>query len=191
MKLNKLTPKERDVIINKRKEIIVIGGGCFWCIEAVFQRVDGVISAIPGYAGGTSKNPSYMQVCTGNTGHAEVIKVIFDPEKVSLRKILKIFFLSHDPTTLNRQGNDMGTQYRSIVLYSNESQKKVIESVIGDIQRGSEKKIVTEIEALDIFYEAEEYHKNFFNSNPNSSYCKLIIKPKLDKVLQEKNRIKN
>jgi peptide-methionine (S)-S-oxide reductase len=166
-------------------ESIVLGGGCFWCLEAIFQKIDGVTKVISGYAGGTSVNPSYQQVCTGSTGHAEVIKVEFDNTKISLEKILKVYFLAHDPTTRNRQGNDVGTQYRSTILYTDEPQKKVIEKVIEDVQKESPDSIVTEVKPLENFYEAEDYHKDYFKNNPNSSYCRFVIQPKLDKVLKE------
>jgi peptide-methionine (S)-S-oxide reductase len=166
-------------------ETIVLGGGCFWCIEAVFQRIDGVIDVIPGYAGGTVDNPSYEDVSTGDTGHAEVVKVSFNPEVISLEKILKIFFLAHDPTSLNRQGNDVGTQYRSIILYTKENQKVIVDRVMVEIEGEYDQPIVTEIEALENFYEAEEYHRHYYNKHPNAGYCRLVIQPKLEKVLNE------
>ncbi len=167
-------------------ENIVLGGGCFWCLEAIFQRIKGVVNVTPGYAGGTIENPSYIQVCTGNTGHAEVVKIEFNTSKISLKKILRIFFLAHNPTTMNRQGNDFGTEYRSIILYSNENQRGVVEKIISEVQGDFQERIVTEVKPLEDFYEAEEYHKDFFNKNPNSSYCRIIIQPKLDHVLAQK-----
>jgi len=168
----------------EKKETIVLGGGCFWCIEAIFQRIDGVIEAIPGYAGGTLEDPSYEEVSTGDTGHAEVVKVNFDPRVISLEKILRIFFLAHDPTSLNRQGSDVGTQYRSIILYTNNIQKKIIDKVIEQVKDEYDGQIVTEIKLLEKFYKAEEYHKDYYKKNPNVAYCRLIIKPKLEKVLK-------
>jgi peptide-methionine (S)-S-oxide reductase len=167
----------------EKKETIVLGGGCFWCIEAIFQRVDGVIGAVPGYAGGTFEDPSYEDISTGDTGHAEVVKVNFDSGVISLEKILKIFFLAHDPTSLNRQGSDVGTQYRSIILYTDDTQKKVIDRVVDQVRDEYEEQIVTEIKRLGNFYKAEEYHKDYYKKNPNAAYCRLVIKPKLDKVL--------
>jgi peptide-methionine (S)-S-oxide reductase len=166
-------------------EVIFLGGGCFWCIEAVFQRVKGVKSAVPGYAGGETDNPTYEEVSTGDTGHAEVVRVKFDPNIVTLEQILKVFFLAHDPTTLNRQGADVGTQYRSIILYTDEDQKRTINTVLEEIGSDYEEPIVTEIKELGDFYEAEEYHKDYYKRNPNAGYCRFVIKPKLEKVLDK------
>ncbi len=160
-------------------QTIILGGGCFWCIEAIFQKIKGIISLTPGYTGGTLENPSYEDVCTGNTGHAEVVKIEFDSKIITLEKLLQIFFLAHDPTTLNRQGGDVGTQYRSIILYSNEDQKETINNAIDNYKD----EVVTEVKPLEKFYEAEEYHKDYYLKNEDARYCKLIIKPKIDKVI--------
>jgi peptide-methionine (S)-S-oxide reductase len=169
--------------MKKLEEKIVLGGGCFWCIEAVFSRVRGVSSAISGYAGGSVKEPTYEQVCSGKTGHAEVTQVTFDPAEISLEDILRIFFSVHDPTTLNRQGNDMGTQYRSVILYSNEKQKETVEKIMQEIEGEKiyEGKIVTELKPLEKFYPAEEYHQHYFQKNPDAAYCQIVIAPKVGK----------
>ncbi len=172
---------------SSKTEIAVFGGGCFWCTEAVFKMFRGVVSVAPGYAGGTVENPTYEQVCEGNTGHAEVIRIEYDPALVSFKTLLTIFFASHDATTPNRQGNDVGTQYRSIVLYTTDVQKKESEEFIKELN-GSAKEgdpVVTEVAPLSEFYLAEDYHKNYFERNGNNPYCQIIISPKLQKV-QEK-----
>jgi peptide-methionine (S)-S-oxide reductase len=166
-------------------ETIVLGGGCFWCTEAVFQRVEGVSSVVSGYAGGHVANPSYEQVSAGNTGHAEVDQITFDPKVISLHDILEIFFTTHDPTTPGRQGNDVGPQYRSIVLYSDQKQKQAAEDIIKEIQDLWPHPIITEIKPLDKFYQAEEYHQNYFNKNPTQGYCQVVINPKLAKLRQK------
>jgi len=161
----------------------VFGAGCFWCIEAIFGQLDGVTKVISGYTGGNIKNPTYEQVCSGTTNHAEVCKIIYNPEIISFETLLKIFFENHDPTTLNRQGGDKGTQYRSAIFYVDDKQKK-ISSKYKDILNNSEEfsnSIVTEITKLDIFYEAEDYHQNYYSNNLEQPYCKFIIKPKLDR----------
>ena len=167
-----------------KSEIATLGGGCFWCVEAVFQRIDGVISVKPGYAGGNVKNPSYKQICTGNTGHAEVAKIEFDPSKITYSQILNVFWQSHDPTTLNRQGNDVGTQYRSVIFFHDESQKKIAKQSKIDANKSGywDNEIVTEITLLNNYYDAEDYHDNYYNDNPNQPYCLFVIKPKLDKL---------
>jgi len=162
-----------------------IGGGCFWCIEAVFQRIDGVNSVASGYAGGKTENPTYKEVCAGETGHAEVLQIEFDPKKLSYEKLLEVFWLAHDPTTLNRQGNDVGTQYRSIILYHDDAQKAAAEKSKKDAQRQFESPIVTEITPFKKFYKAEGYHQNYYNNNPNAGYCAFVIRPKLKKVLEK------
>lgn len=173
----------RKITENKFKTI-VLGGGCFWCLEAVFNRIKG-IEAISGYAGGTIKNPSYDQVCSGKTGHAEVVKINYDPTIITLEEILEIFFEIHDPTTLNRQGYDIGTQYRSIILYTNTDEKKTIEEVMKKAEKKWKEKIVTEVKQLREFYIAEDYHQNYFDKNPNERYCRFIIQPKIDKLKKE------
>ena len=167
-----------------KSEIATLGGGCFWCVEAVFQRIEGVLSVKPGYAGGDIKNPTYKQICTGNTGHAEVAKIEFDPEKITYSQILNVFWQSHDPTTLNRQGNDVGTQYRSVIFFHDEGQREIAEKSKIDADKSGywDNKIVTEITLLNNYYDAEDYHDNYYNNNPNQPYCLFVIKPKLDKL---------
>jgi len=164
-------------------EEIVIGGGCFWCIEAVFEEVEGVKEVISGYAGGKRKNPSYEQVASGATGHAEVCKVVFDPREVQLKQVLEIFFTVHDPTQLNRQGPDTGRQYRSIVLYNDDQQNQITAEVILNLtQSGTyEDPIVTEVVPLEAFYEAEPYHQDYFAKNPYQGYCTMFVRPKVKK----------
>ena len=162
---------------------IILGGGCFWCIEAVMRRVRGVKEAISGYAGGERANPTYQQVCSGATGHAEVVKVIYDQKEITLDELLDIFFAIHDPTTLNRQGADVGTQYRSVVYYENEEEKKAIEAAIERAQKEYSDPIVTEVSPKPKFYEAESYHQNYYDQNPMQGYCQVVIKPKVQKFL--------
>src|SRR5581483_1427766 len=179
--------------MESNNETVVLGGGCFLCTEAVFKMLKGVVSVEPGYAGGNVKNPSYEQVCTGDTGHAEVTKVVYDRSEVSLEDILSVFFATHDPTTLHRQGNDVGTQYRSVILYTTEAQRDIAEKIIADIDASSTEgnPVVTQVQALakegspGAFYPAEDYHKNYCQKNKNKLYCQVIINPKLKKV-QEK-----
>ncbi len=159
----------------------IVGGGCFWCVEGCFLIVPGVTKVVSGYAGGTTENPTYEQVCTGQTGHAEVAKVTFDPEKVSYAKILKLFFEAHDPTQLNRQGNDVGTQYRSVIFYENDEQKKIAEQAKAEAQKELSKPIVTEIVPLKKFYAAENYHQDYLKNNPGNPYCQFVARPKVDK----------
>lgn len=167
-----------------KKEIAVIGGGCFWCTEAVFKMLKGVSSVLPGYAGGTKQSPTYEEVCGGQTGHAEAIQIEFDPSQIAFRDLLTVFFASHDPTTLNRQGNDIGTQYRSIILTTNDTQKDEAEKFIAELNLSSKdgKSIVTEIKPLEKFYGAENYHRDYFTRNKDTPYCEVIINPKLQKV---------
>lgn len=163
----------------------VFGGGCFWCLDAQFKLVDGVRSVESGYAGGTTPNPTYEQVCTETTGHAEVIKVEFDPAKVSYEDLLRKFFHAHDPTTLNRQGPDVGTSYRSIILYRDENQKSIAEKVNAEVQKDWPDPIVTEIVPLKAFYKAEDYHQDYFAKNPSQAYCRLVVAPKVKKFEKE------
>ncbi len=176
---NTMTEKENI----KRVEHATFGGGCFWCIEAVFSKVRGVESATSGFAGGHIANPTYEQVITGATGHAEVVQLVFNPQVVSYLQLLEIFFTIHDPTTLNRQGADVGTHYRSAIFYHNDDQKSEAEKVIERLN--SEKiwdnPIVTEVTALEHFYAASEYHQNYFEKNPNQGYCQMVIRPKVEK----------
>ena len=164
-------------------ETIVLGGGCFWCTEAVFDRVQGVVDVESGYANGQTVNPSYEQVCTGRTGHNEVVKLTFDPAQIALREILEIFFVVHDPTTLNRQGNDVGTQYRSGIYYTTEAQKQVAEEVIREIEAGKTyaSPVVTEVKPLDNYSTAEAYHQDYFLNHPNQGYCAFVVGPKVEK----------
>lgn len=168
---------------NKTIDTATFGEGCFWCVEAVFQQLEGVVSVTSGYSGGQTKNPTYKEVCSGLTGHAEVCRIIFDPTKISYANLLQAFWGSHNPTTLNRQGNDIGTQYRSVIFYHNDSQKEQAERYKKELNASGSftDPIVTEISALGDFYEAEDYHKNYFNLNGNESYCQIVIKPKLEK----------
>jgi methionine-S-sulfoxide reductase len=159
----------------------VFGSGCFWCTEAFFQRLKGVQSVLPGYAGGTTKNPSYDQVCTGRTGHAEVIKIEFDPALISYEDMLEVFFATHDPTTKDRQGNDRGTQYRSIILAADEKQRQSAEDAIVKFAPDFSSPIVTVVKPLGEFYPAEDYHQNYYNKNGTQPYCSFVISPKLAK----------
>jgi len=172
-------------------EVATVGGGCFWCTEAIYQMLPGVKSVTSGYAGGRKENPTYEEVCTGTTGHAEVIQIEYDPKVVTYEKILETFWDAHDPTTLNRQGHDAGTQYRSIILCSGPAQKAVAEKSRTDAQKQFNSPIVTEIVPLTKFYKAEDYHQNFFRSHPEQRYCRAIIRPKVekfDKKLKESSK---
>ena len=177
-----------DTKSSSRVETAVFGGGCFWCLDAQFKLVNGVKSVVSGYAGGTTKNPSYEQVCTETTGHAEVIQVEFDPGVVTYADLLRKFFHAHDPTTLNRQGADVGTSYRSIILYSDANQKKVAEEIKNEAQKVWPDPIVTEVAPLQAFYKAEDYHQDYFAKNPTQGYCRAVVAPKVkkfEKMLQE------
>ena len=162
---------------------LVLGGGCFWCTEAIFKYVDGVIDIKSGYAGGLTTQPSYEEVCSGQSGHAEVVKINFNSIKISVNKLLGIFFNTHDPTTLNRQGNDIGNQYRSVIFYSNQSEYEFFKDYINTLNQSKlfNSSVVTKLEKLSNFYQAEEYHQNYFEKNPLNSYCNLVIKPKVEK----------
>jgi peptide-methionine (S)-S-oxide reductase len=166
-------------------EQATLGGGCFWCTEAIFQMLPGVKSVTSGYAGGHQDNPTYEQVCQGTTGHAEVIQVEFDPQKISLATILDTFWEAHDPTTLNRQGADVGTQYRSIILYHSPAQKDAAEKSKAAAQKNFTQPIVTEIVPLKKFYKGEAYHQNYYRSNPSQGYCRAVIRPKVEKFEQK------
>ncbi|MFT3782601.1 MAG: peptide-methionine (S)-S-oxide reductase MsrA [Nibricoccus sp.] len=165
-----------------KTENLVLGGGCFWCLDATFRLVPGVKNVVSGYAGGDVANPTYEQVCTGRTGHAEVVKIEYDPAQVPLEKLFDMFWTVHDPTTLNYQGNDHGTQYRSIILYANEDQKAAAEKAIAAAQKKFSEKIVTEVLPLKAFYPAEDYHQDYFAKNPTQGYCRYVVKPKVDKA---------
>ncbi len=163
-------------------EVITLGAGCFWCTEAVYQQIPGVLSVTSGYMGGSVKNPTYDQVCTGRTGHAEVAQIVYDPKVTSLDKILATFWHIHDPTSLNRQGADVGTQYRSVIFYESDKQKAEAEASLQQAQKMFDKPIVTEIQPLRHFYKAEDYHQEYFKNHPNAPYCMFVIRPKLDKL---------
>lgn len=181
---NKKT-KEMDtkIELTPGTEVATLGAGCFWCVEAIFQQLEGVIKVESGYSGGDVKNPTYKQVCTGETGHAEVIQVTYDTTKINFEGLLEVFFKTHDPTTLNRQGADEGTQYRSSIFYHNEQQKETAERIIKavDASGAYNSKIVTTLEPYHVFYVAEDYHQNYFNENGEQPYCQLVVKPKVDK----------
>jgi len=164
-------------------DTITLGGGCFWCTEAIYAAIQGVIKVEPGYSGGHSPNPSYKEVCAGATGHAEVVQVQFDPAQVSLKTLLGVFFKTHDPTTLNRQGADIGTQYRSLILYRSAEQEALIRDVLDDIRAAQlyDAPLVTEVKAFDVFYRAEDEHLNYFQRNPNQGYCQMVVQPKVKK----------
>lgn len=164
-----------------------VAGGCFWCTEAIFKRLKGVISALPGYSGGEVENPTYEEVCTGSTGHAEAIQIEFDPSIIPYEKLLEVFFYTHDPTTMNQQGNDIGPQYRSVVFYHNDQQKEAAEKFVRELESKKvfSKPIVTMIEPFETFYIAEDYHKNYFERNKDAPYCTYIIGPKIKKLLEK------
>lgn len=167
----------------KNMEQATLGAGCFWCIEAIFKELIGVDTVISGYTGGHVKNPSYKEVTTGKTGHAEVAQITFDPAVISFSEILEVFWHVHDPTTLNRQGNDMGTQYRSAIFYHNETQREIARTSMKNIEKSGlwPNQLVTEITPLEVFYVAEDYHQNYFANNPNQPYCSMVINPKVQK----------
>jgi peptide-methionine (S)-S-oxide reductase len=162
-------------------EIATLGGGCFWCLEAVYQQLRGVLAVESGYAGGQLKDPTYKQVCEGTTGHAEVVSVRFDPDQVSYREILEIFFTIHDPTTLNRQGNDVGTQYRSVIYFHTLEQRETARHVIAEMANVWDAPLVTELSPAEIYYKAEDYHQNYFRQNPDQGYCAFVVAPKVAK----------
>ena len=172
--------------VPKAAEVVTLGAGCFWCIEAVYDQIDGVYSTTSGYMGGTVNNPTYDQICTGTTGHAEVVQVVFDPEKLKFEKLLEWFWALHDPTTLNRQGADVGTQYRSAIFYHSEEQKKKAEASKKAAAPDYKSPIVTEITKLETFYPAENYHQDFYAQNKTNGYCRAVISPKLEKLKLEK-----
>jgi peptide-methionine (S)-S-oxide reductase len=164
-------------------ETAVLGGGCFWCLEGAFQRVRGVSQVVSGYAGGQDLSPTYEAVCSGNTGHAEVVQVRFDPEVISYETLLELFFALHDPTTLNRQGADVGTQYRSVIFYQGEQQRQIAQSLLEKLDAAQQwpDPIVTQLEPLDVFFPAENYHQNYFNNHSENRYCQMVVAPKLKK----------
>ena len=186
------TIQNQPFVSSGNLEVVTLGGGCFWCVEAVYQELQGVTKVESGYSGGPSANPSYREVCSGLSGHAEVIQVTFDPSILSLQDILRVFFTVHDPTTLNRQGNDTGTQYRSVIYYHSPDQKIASEAVIKEAQVAWDNPIVTEVSAFDKFYKAEDYHQNYYKNNPNQGYCSFIIAPKVKKFREKfQNNLKS
>jgi len=181
------TQQTQSMQANHTSEAVTLGGGCFWCLEPIFDELKGVENVESGYAGGARPNPTYQQICTGATGHAEVIQVTFDPAVVSFKEILQIFFTFHDPTTLNRQGADVGTQYRSVIFTHSEEQHKIAEETIAEInaQRIWNAPIVTQVAPLPTFYRAEDYHQDYYLNNPNQGYCRMIVAPKVIKFRKQ------
>ncbi|MDQ1272655.1 MAG: Peptide methionine sulfoxide reductase MsrA 2 [Planctomycetota bacterium] len=180
---NMSQPNNQTATSSQGKEIVTLGGGCFWCIEAFLDELEGVEYVESGYSGGWVDNPTYQEVCTGTTGHAEVVQITFDAKVVSLKEILEVFFTMHDPTTLNRQGADVGTQYRSAIFYRSQAQKAIAEQVIREIEKANlwEAPIVTEIVQFKVFYKAEDYHQEYYKLNPGQTYCRIVIAPKIKK----------
>ena len=190
-----LFAQKKEVIANSNLETITLAGGCYWCVEAIYENLNGVKSAISGYAGGTIANPSYEDVSTGNTGYAEVVQITYDKTVTNLNEIFEVFFTVHDPTTLNRQGADMGTQYRSAIFYKNEEQKKAALSIINSLKKAKvyDSPIVTKLEPLTKFYKAENYHQDYYVNNKDQPYCKMVIQPKMakfEKVFKDKMKKK-
>lgn len=179
----KTTKSEKKLMQTENLQIATFGGGCFWCIETIFQQLKGVARVESGYSGGHKENPTYKEVCTGTTGHAEVVQIYYDENSISFAQLLKVFFTVHDPTTPNRQGNDIGTQYRSVVFYHNETQKSLTEQIINQLNEAKvyQNPIVTAVSPFEKFYKAEDYHQDYYNLNPEQSYCKLVIQPKVEK----------
>jgi peptide-methionine (S)-S-oxide reductase len=173
--------------MNEKLEKTTLGGGCFWCTEAIFMQMRGVVSVFPGYSGGHLKNPSYREVCTGLTGHAEVVQITFDPSVVSFQEILEVFFAVHDPTTFNRQGADVGTQYRSVIFYHSEEQKKVAETTILRLmnEKVFDRPVLTELTPFTCFFPAEEYHRDYYSRNSKQPYCRMVIAPKVEKFMKQ------
>ncbi len=182
-KMESVKMEEQSKLDAAHLEVATLGAGCFWCVEAIFRRLEGVEKVTSGYAGGEVKNPTYRQVCEGNTGHAEVCQITFDPKKISFEELLEVFWKTHDPTTLNRQGADEGTQYRSAIFYHSEEQRKTAEYWVEKLNKEKvfPDPIVTEVTAFTNFYPAEDYHNNYFNANGGEGYCRVVIKPKVDK----------
>ena len=183
----------QDSLKNDGLEVATLGGGCFWCIEAVFDELKGVTKAVSGYSGGMKENPTYREVCYGNTGHDEVVDVYFDPKIISFEELLRVFFHVHDPTTLNRQGNDVGTQYRSAIFYHDETQQESAKKIIAEVEKSGlwDAKIVTEVTKFTKFYAAEDYHQEYFKMNGHAPYCSFVISPKMSKFRKEfKERLK-
>jgi len=194
-KITQTTNSMTNEVNNNELDTALFGAGCFWCVEAMFQRLDGVVKVESGYAGGHMVSPTYKDVCTGTTGHAEVCRITFDPKKVSYETLLSIFWQTHDPTTLNRQGNDVGTQYRSAIFYYNDIQMQLAEKYKSELNASGafSNPIVTEITAINNYYSAEDYHQNYYNQNSEQSYCQFVIAPKvekLEKVFKDKLKLK-
>jgi methionine-S-sulfoxide reductase len=164
-------------------DTITLGGGCYWCVEAVYERLDGVVDVYSGFSGGSIENPTYEQVCSGRTGHAEVVQIAFDSTLTSVKEILEVFFVVHDPTTLNKQGHDVGTQYRSVIFYHSDEQKAIAKEVIAALEKEKvfNSPIVTAVQPMTVFYEAEDYHQDYYAKNPDQSYCQLVVRPKVEK----------
>ncbi len=181
------TSASAETITTPRREIATLAGGCFWCLEAVFDELAGVEDVVSGYSGGHVPHPTYEAVCTGRTGHAEVVQITFNPDVISYRDLLRVFFSIHDPTTLNRQGADVGTQYRSAIFYHSPEQKAVAEAVIAELEAAGiwDKPIVTEVTPFQAFYPAEDYHQEYFRRNPHQGYCRVVIAPKVAKFRQQ------
>lgn len=191
---SKLNNMDTNTQVNTTTDTATFGTGCFWCTEAIFQQVEGVIKVTSGYSGGQTKNPTYKEVCTGTTGHAECLNIVYDPGKLSFDDLLEIFWQVHDPTTLNKQGADVGTQYRSVVFYHNQTQKAKVEKYIEDLNKSGawDNPIVTTLEPYTIFYAAEDYHQNYYNDNPGEGYCQFVIRPKVEKFQKVfKNKLKH
>ena len=179
-----MSNEQSKTVFSRQMEVATLGGGCFWCMEAVFNELEGVEKVESGYSGGATAHPTYEQVCTGTTGHAEVVQITFHPKAISFEEILEIFFAMHDPTTLNRQGADVGTQYRSVIFYHNDEQKSTADRIIKEITEAKiwDAPIVTQIEPFKAFYKAEDYHKDYFKKHPRQPYCRLVIIPKIAKL---------
>lgn len=190
----KVVTTMQDSLLTEGLEVATLGAGCFWCVEAPFDELKGVVKVVSGYTGGATKNPTYKEVCYGNSGHAEVVNVYFDPKIISFEDILRVFFHVHDPTTLNRQGNDIGTQYRSAIFYHDEAQKSSTKKIIEEIEKNNvwNNKIVTEVSKFAVFYSAEGYHQEYYKLNGHEPYCQYVISPKMKKFRTEfKNRLKS
>ncbi|GIW97906.1 MAG: hypothetical protein KatS3mg111_1239 [Pirellulaceae bacterium] len=183
----KVTVSDEQPSTPQETQVATFGGGCFWCVEAVFERLEGVTDVVSGYAGGRMPNPTYEQVCTGLTGHAEVCQIHYDPKKIRYEELLEVFFKTHDPTTLNRQGPDVGTQYRSIILYHDDAQKEAAEKMIDRLNKSGAypSRIVTEVRKFTKFYPAEPYHQDYFRNHPENRYCALVVQPKVQKAEKE------
>lgn len=168
-----------------KKETATLGGGCFWCLEAVYNRINGVEQVVSGYSGGSSKNPTYKEVCSGQSGHAEVVQITYDADRVSFEDLLDVFWVIHDPTSLNKQGADMGTQYRSVIYYHDDEQKAAARKAIEELNNTLDHEVVTELSPLATFYPAEEYHQGYFDTNPHEGYCMVVIDPKVEKFKEK------